>query len=71
MFEVLQVRRSSYYEYLKGVVCKREGENKKLLAVIKQLHQKSKQGFGSPLIQQALKAQQMTVSQPRVARLMK
>ncbi len=71
MCQVLQVSRSGYYEYLKGVVCKREEENKKLLAVIKQLHQKSKQRYGSPRIQQALKAQHMAVSRPRVARLMK
>ncbi len=39
--------------------------------MIKEVHQKSKQRYGSPRIQQALKAQQMAVSRPRVARLMR
>ena len=41
------------------------------MVLIQELHQKSKQRYGSPRIQQALKAQQIVVSRPRVARLMK
>lgn len=70
MCQVFKVSRSSYYEYLKGSISKRAQENEKLLALIKDVHQKSKQRYGSPRIQQALKAQKMTVSRPRVARLM-
>jgi putative transposase len=71
MCKVFQVSRSGYYESLAGSVSRRAQENKKLLVLIKEVHQKSKQRYGSPRIQQVLKAQKMEVSRPRIARLMK
>ena len=71
MCKVFQVSRSGYYEYLEGSVCKRAQENENLLMLIQKVHQKSKQRYGSPRIYEALKAKQVAVSRPRVARLMK
>lgn len=68
---MFKVSRSSYYEYLEGSVSKRAQENQKLLLLIKGVHQKSRQRYGSPRIYEALKAKQVAVSRPRVARLMK
>lgn len=68
---MFQVSRSSYYEYLEGFVSKRAQENQKLLLLIKEVHQKSRQRYGSPRIYEALKAKQVAVSRPRVAPLMK
>ncbi len=71
MCKVFQVSRSGYYEYLEGAVCKRVQENENLLAWIKDVHQKSKQRYGSPRIHKVLQAKKVAVSRPRVARLMK
>jgi putative transposase len=71
MCGVLQVSRSGYYGSLKGSVSKRAKENEKLLSLIKEEHQKSRQRYGSPRISEALKAKEVQVSRPRVARLMK
>lgn len=70
MCQVFKVSRSGYYQYLEGTVSKRAQENKNLLAMIEDVHQKSKQRYGSPRIQQTLKANKVQVSRPRVARLM-
>ena len=43
--------------------------NKTFLMLIQDVHQKSKQRYGSPRIYEALKAKQVAVSRPRVARL--
>ncbi len=69
MCKVFQVSRSGYYEYLEGSVCKRAQENENLLMLIQEVHQKSQQRYGSPRIYEALKAKQVAVSRPRVARL--
>ncbi|EMR04525.1 insertion element IS2 transposase InsD [Cesiribacter andamanensis AMV16] len=71
MCKVFKVSRSCYYDSLKGSVSKRAKENEKLLTLIKQEHKKSKQRYGSPRITKALKAKEVQVSRPRVARLMK
>ena len=63
--------RSGYYDSLKGSVSKRTKENEKLLSLIKEIHKKSKKRYGSPRISKALKAKDVQVSRPRVARLMK
>jgi putative transposase len=68
---VFQVSRSGYYEYLAGSVGKRAQENENLLALIKDVHEKSKQRYGSPRIHKVLQAKQVAVSRPSVARLMK
>lgn len=71
MCKVFNVSRSGYYDYLKGSISKRAQQNEELLALVKEVHQKSKQRYGSPRIYEALKAKQVAVSRPRVARLMK
>ncbi|MGV3588901.1 MAG: IS3 family transposase [Adhaeribacter sp.] len=63
--------RSGYYEYLEGSVCKRAQENETLVALLKDVHQKSKQRYGSLRIHKVLQAKKVAVSRPRVARLMK
>jgi len=71
MCKVLRVSRSSYYGYLEGSVSTRTQENRKLVTLIRDVYQKSKQRYGSPRIHKALKAEKVEVSRPRVARLMK
>lgn len=71
MCQVLNVSRSGYYDALKGSVSSRARENGQLLSLIREEHSKSKQRYGSPRISQALKAREVQVSRPRVARLMK
>jgi transposase InsO family protein len=71
MCKVFQVSRSGFYEYREGSVGKRAQENKNLLMLIQDVHQKSKQRYGSPRIYETLKAKKVAVSRPRVARLMK
>jgi putative transposase len=71
MCKVSKVSRSSYYEHLEGSVSRRAQENQKLLLLIKNVYQKSKQRYGSLRIHQTLRAEKVEVSRPRVARLMK
>ena len=71
MCKVFQVSRSGFYAYREGSVGKRAQENENLLMLIQDVHQKSKQRYGSPRIYEALKAKKVAVSRPRVARLMK
>lgn len=71
MCEVFKVSRSGYYNSLRGTVSKRARENEKLMSLIREEHRKSRQRYGSPRISKALKAREVQVSRPRVARLMK
>ena len=68
---MFKVSRSGYYGSLKGAVSSRAKENERLLSLIREEHHRSKQRYGSPRISQALKARDVQVSRPRVARLMK
>lgn len=68
---MLKVSRSGYYASLKGSDSNRAREKEQLLALIREEHRKSKQRYGAPRISQALKARDVQVSRPRVARLMK
>ena len=71
MCRVLNVSRSGYYDSLKGAVSSRAREKERLLRMIREEHRKSKQRYGAPRISQALRAREVQVSRPRVARLMK
>jgi putative transposase len=71
MCKVFKVSRSGYYGSLKGAISQRAQENEKLLSLIKEEHKKSRRCYGSPRIFKALKAKDVQVSRPRVARLMK
>ena len=70
MCKVLKVSRSGYYKWLKSTPSKRSIENQSLLGRIRQIHQDSKQTYGSPRVAKALQKEGYRVSRPRVARLM-
>ncbi len=71
MCKVLKVSRSGYYYWLKRKPSRWELENGRLLVKIRQIHQQSDRTYGSPRITMQLRDQQIKVSRPRVARLMK
>jgi transposase InsO family protein len=71
MCKVLGVSRSGYYDWLKSKPAGRTLENQQLTNLICQLHQESKQSYGSPRIAQGLRQRHIAISRPRVARLMK
>jgi putative transposase len=70
MAKVLEVSRSGYYRYCQQKLSQRQRENGDLLERIKTLHLQSRQTYGSPRIQAALKAQGFIISRQRVARIM-
>ena len=71
MCKALKVSRSGYYGWLKSEPSKRTIENQEILKEISFIHQESRKTYGSPRISKALKAKDIPVSRPRVARLMK
>ena len=71
MCEVLGIARQSYYAWRNRKPSKRAQENQVLLEEIKEIHEESRQTYGSPRIHQTLKAQGHTVGRNRVARLMR
>ncbi len=71
MCKVLRVSRSGYYYWIAQRPTKRAKENKSILELISISFKASKGRYGSPKITQDLKAQGVSVSRPRVARLMK
>ena len=71
MCKVLNVSRSGYYSWLKNKPSKREIENQEILYQIRQIHHESRKAYGSPRITAELRSRDISVSRPRVARLMK
>jgi len=71
MCRVLRVSKSGYYRWLRAEPSKRSIDNQAFTVRIRQIHEKSKQTYGSPRIAAALQSQGLTISRPRVARLMK
>ncbi len=71
MCRVLDVSRSAYYIWLNSEPSQRTLENKRLTDQIRMVYNQSKQIYGSPRITKELNARNITVSRPRVARLMK
>lgn len=69
--KALKVSRSGYYAYLKHQPSQRERENTDLVKLIKDVHQQSKQRYGSPRVYKTLQAQGHTPSLGRVKRLMR
>jgi putative transposase len=67
---VLQVSRSGYYKWRQRVPGQREQANRRLLAQIRQVHQESRESYGSPRITRQLQRQHIACSENRVARLM-
>jgi putative transposase len=70
MCEVLEVSRSGYYARCRRPPSLRNLENQKLSQQIEEIHQASRQTYGSPRIQLALQAQGLQVGRNRVIRLM-
>jgi transposase InsO family protein len=70
MCKVLKVSKSGYYKWVKSSPSKRFKENQELTEQIRQIHQLSKQTYGSPRITQTLRDRSCKVSRQRVARLM-
>ena len=71
MCKVLKVSKSGYYKWLKSRPSKRYIENQALMKQIREIHNRSKQTYGSPRITHELLDCRVKVSRPRVARLMK
>jgi transposase InsO family protein len=71
MCKAFKVSRSGYYGWLNSEPSKRAIDNREILQEIRLIHKESGQTYGSPRISKALKANNMSVSRPRVARLMK
>jgi transposase InsO family protein len=70
MCRVLDVSISGYYAWRKRQPSQRAQANVVLVAQIRQVHQASKQRYGSPRVQRALRALGYRCTQKRVARLM-
>jgi len=70
MCEVLSVSRSGYYAWRKNPESKRKQSNNKLREKIRTVHRYSGETYGSPRVYQALKEQEESCSENRVARLM-
>jgi transposase InsO family protein len=71
MCNALQVGRSGYYSWRKSRSSQREQANQELLAQIKEVHQASRQTYGSPRVHKALKRMGIVCGRNRVARLMR
>lgn len=70
MCKALEVSRSGYYAYASKGESYRTTENRKLLKIIKEIHEKSHRIYGAPQITNNLPADQKA-SRGRVARIMK
>jgi putative transposase len=70
MCRVLRVSRSGYYAWLKRPTSSREMADQALSQHIKEIHQQSRQTYGSPRIQAELAENGVNCGHKRVARLM-
>lgn len=71
MSSVLEVSRSGYYGFSKRKPSSRTQEDERLLIKIKQLHQASRQTYGSPRLWAELRDGGEVCSRRRVAKIMK
>jgi transposase InsO family protein len=71
MSEELQIRRSSYYSWLRRPLSKLAKDNAYLSERIRAVYHRSKQRYGSPRITAELKEEGFSCSRNRVARLMR
>ena len=67
---MLRVSRSGYYAWQRRPESQRSRENRKLLVKIKEIHQQSRQNYGSPRVHKALRQSGIGCGLHRVARLM-
>jgi transposase InsO family protein len=71
MCRALRVSRSGYYAWRKKPVSEREKENEKLVAEIRDIHEWSRNTYGSPRIHAELRDRGYRIGRNRVARLMR
>jgi putative transposase len=71
MCRALRVSRSGYYAWWKKPVSKREKENEQLVAKIKEIHERSRNTYGSPRVHAELRERGYRIGHNRVARLMR
>lgn len=71
MCRVLRLSRAGYYAWRQRKPSARQQTDTRLRVAIRSIHQASRQRYGSPRIQRALRAQQWRCSRKRVARLMR
>lgn len=71
MCKVLEVSRSCYYRWYSLGLSKRKLENQKLTIEINRVYNESKQIYGSPRVTMVLKQEGYTISERRVAKLMR
>ena len=71
MCHALKVSRGGYYAWKDHPLSPRGQENEKLLAKIHEIHQESRQVYGSPRMTEELRDQGYASSENRVARLMR
>jgi putative transposase len=69
--ELVEVSTSGYYAWRSRPVSQREMANQELLKQIEVVHEESHETYGSPRIYRELKAQGVSCSENRVARLMR
>jgi len=68
---VMEVALSGFYDWRNAPPSKRQEQNALLLAQIQNIHQASRQSYGSPRIYQELREQGVVCGRNRVARLMR
>jgi transposase InsO family protein len=71
MCRALRVSRSGYYAWRKKPVSEREKENEKLAAIIRDIHEWSRNTYGSPRVHAELRDRGYCIGRNRVARLMR
>lgn len=71
MCRVLGVNRSSYYKRRGKEKSKREKENEKILKMVKEIFQQSRESYGSPRITEELRRRGMMYNKKRIASLMR
>jgi hypothetical protein len=71
MCRVLSVSPSGYYRWCQQPQSQRAQQNQQLLGQIKMVHEQSRQVYGSPKIQQALRQQGIRCGRNRIMRLMR
>jgi transposase InsO family protein len=68
---VLDVSASAYYAWVRRVPSRRRQQDEELLGVIRQIHQQSRQNYGSPRVHNELRDRQRRHSRKRIERLMR
>ncbi len=71
MCRVLQISRSGYYAWLTRPESNRSRENRQLVEQIRDIHQQSRQSYGSPRVHAELQTMGVACGKNRIARLMR